>query len=595
MPTRLISAAARTANHFAAGGASGLVPAEVADLTREVLKMMLLYKLKVATLLVLVLTGSGLIWNGSGAVVAAQQGKPEASKPAQIPPTKAEAPAAPAWAHLTSDAGFESWVRLENGRSLWKSEVYVAVHDPTSGTELNYRGNGPIVRRPDIVAVTDDGSRDVGGALDRAGVKPLDPAEMRRRMTEEGRRIEGGNFASEARVVDLDGRRCLRIDISRPDSLGQLRLSEQTWYEVETRRPIRRREILQLADQNKYKREYSTTTIAYVDSGPADIYALGVPAGTPIVDEATLNKVDSPPALQTAFNGAARVIERLPRSVRVVDDGDYGLQLTYWSAPEGCLEAWAAFVRDHNDLRIHGNGAPRSFFADHQGSSGVEIPRLLQTRPGDDLPADALAVWLPIDKSVNVHLNDGTRTYDLTRLFTGPDKPRDVRVHVHRDDSWSLAPDWLRTIWPFAFDNRRNLKLVPPEPGTPEGWVAIKVEYPQIQDLYYADPTHGYAVARMVDWSSHDGGRMKFRTESKALSWARFPGGAWYVTAWEQLHHLDKLDASGKPEAERQPDHTSVRRVVIIPMDPEKFPPGIFDGEKLLDAARKEGAKIEVD
>ena len=196
--------------------------------------------------------------------------------------------------------------------------------------------------------------------------------------------------------------------------------------------------------------------------------------------------------------------------------------------------------------------------------------------------------------SVNVHLKDGTRAYDLTRFFT-PDKPRDVRVHVHRDDSGSLAPDWLRAIWPFAFDNRRNLKLVPPEPGTPEGWVAIKVEYPEIQELYYADRANGYAVARMVEWSSLDGGRKTFRTESKALRWAQLPEGTWYVTAWERLHHLDKLDASGKPEAEQQPDHTSVRRVVISPMDPEKFPPGFFDGEEFLDAARKEGATIKVD
>ena len=350
-------------------------------------------------------------------------------------------------------------------------------------------------------------------------------------MTEEGRRIEGGNFASEAQVVDLDGRRCLRIDMSRPDSLGRLRLSEQTWYDVETRRPIRRREILQLAEQNRYKREYRTTTITYVDSGPADIYALGVPAGIPIVDEATLNEGDSPPALQEAFNGAARVIERLPRSVRVVEDGDYGLRLTCWSAPEGCPEAWAAFVRDHNDPRGHRTGSPRSFFADHQASSGVEIPRILRTRPGDDLPADALAAWLPIQTSVNVHLNDGTRGYDLTRFFTAPDKPRDIRVHVHRDNSKSLAPDWLQMIWPFAFENRRNLSLVPPEPGTPEGWVAIKVEYPQIQNLYYAEPAHGYAVARMVEWSSLERGRTRFRTESKALRWAQLPGGAWYVTA----------------------------------------------------------------
>ena len=595
VPARLIRATAQTATLFLAGGAPGLGLAKAFALTREVLRMMLVSKLKVATLVLLVLAGTGLILSASGAIGAGQERKPEAPKPLPIATAKAQAPASPKWAHLTSDAGFESWVRLEDGRSLWKSEEYAGIHDPASGVELNYPGNGPIMRRPELVAVKDNGGLNVDFALQRAGVKPLDPRELRSRMTEEGRKIEGGNFASDAQVVDLDGRRCLRIDMSRPDSLGQLRLSEQTWYDVQTRRPVQRREILQLGYQMKYKREFRTTTITYIDDGPADIYALGVPAGTPIVDEETLKKVASPPALQAAFNGAARVIERLPRSVRVVEDGDYGLQLTYWAAAKGYLEAWADFVRDHNDSKMHTTAAPRSFFADHQNSSGAEIPRNLRTGPDVDLPADALAAWLPVERSVNAHLKDGTRAYDLTRFITAPDKPTDVRVHVHRDDSANFPPDWLRTIWPFAFDNRQDLQLVPPEPGTPEGWVAIKVEYPEIQNLYYADPAHGYAVARMVEWSSHDGGRMKFRTESKALRWAQLSGGAWYVTAWERLHHLDKLDASGKPEAEQQPDHTSVRRVVITPMDPEKFPPGIFDGEKFLDAARKEGAQIKVD
>ena len=87
---------------------------------------------------------------------------------------------------------------------------------------------------------------------------------------------------------------------------------------------------------------------------------------------------------------------------------------------------------------------------------------------------------------------------------------------------------------------------------------------------------------------------MKFRTESKALRWKQLPGGMWYVSAWERLHHLVRVDASGKAEA-AQPDQTSVRRVEITPMEPERFPPGIFDGERLLESARKEGAKIEVD
>jgi hypothetical protein len=552
--------------------------------------MMLVPKLKVTTLPLLVLTGTGLIGSASKAVGGGQQGKPEASRPAQNPPAGAQKPASPKWAHLTSDNELESWVRLEDGRRLWKSQVHAGLYDPASETLLNYQGNGPIERRPLPASL-----QHARVMLEGLGLKPLDRAEMLRRMTEEGRRTEGGNFKSDARVVDLDGRRCLRIDLSQPDSLGKLRLSEQTWYDIETRRPIRRRRILQFGLQAKYKREFETTTITYGDSGPADIYALGVPAGTPIVDQATLDKVDFPPALQEAFNGAARVIERLPPSVRIVEDTRDILNLTYWSAPEGSLRAWAAFVRDHNVASTLEAGTPRSFFADAQDPLGIKLPPNLRTQPTDDLPADALAAWLPIDKSVNVRLRDGTRQYRLARFITAPGKPKDVRLHVFPDRFGTLPPEWVRTIWPFAFDNPRYLNLVPPEPGTPEGWVAIKVEYPQIQNLYYADPAHGYAVARMVEWSIQDGGRMKFRTDSKALRWAQLPGGAWYVTAWEELHHLDKFDASGKLEGKQQPDHTTFRRVVITPMAPEKFPPGLFDAEKLLDAARREGAKIEVD
>ena len=105
---------------FAAGRALGVVLAEVADLTTKVLKMMLPSKLGVTALVLLVLTGTGLICNGSGAVGEGQQGKTDSSKQAQILPT--QAPARPKWAHLTSDAGFESWVRLDDGRSLWKLE-----------------------------------------------------------------------------------------------------------------------------------------------------------------------------------------------------------------------------------------------------------------------------------------------------------------------------------------------------------------------------------------------------------------------------------------------------------------------------------------
>jgi hypothetical protein len=81
------------------------------------------------------------------------------------------------------------------------------------------------------------------------------------------------------------------------------------------------------------------------------------------------------------------------------------------------------------------------------------------------------------------------------------------------------------------------------------------------------------------------------------VRWEQLPGGVWYVSEWERLDHLDQFDDSGqrKPEAEQQADSTSTHHVVISPMDPDAFPAGIFDGGKFLDAARKEGARIDVD
>ena len=567
--------------------ASGRAATSAARLAASVAgSMVRARRLRVAALAVV---GLASAWG----VGAAQQGKGEVAKPTQVPTAKVATPA-PKWAHLTSDAGYEAWVRLEDGRALWKSEQYAGLRDPASGTELNYRGQGPIERRPDIVGVTKDGRPDVAFALERAGVGLLvNPPTEPHKATDEERRFERGNVFFEAAIEDLDGRRCLRKDRYTPDSLGKARMDEQVWYDLETRRPGRRREILQLAYQQQYKREYRTTTITYVDAGPADLYALGVPAGTPIVDAATLNKVEIPPDLQRAFDGAARAMERLPRSCRIMDDGDYCLQMTYWSAPEDYLPAWAAFVRNHSDTSLYAVGPTRSFYADHQGHGAPGDPRDQEVGQKADFPADRLVAWLPLDQAVNMHLHDGKRAFDLTRFVTEPGKPRRVQVHVYRDGSASLPAEPLKMIWPFAFDNRRNLTLVPPEPGTPPGWVAIRVDYGQIRYLYYADPAHDFAVTRKVEWS--DLGAMKFRKESKAVRWERSPGGTWYVSAWEVLHHLDQFDAQGKLKAEQQADSTSIQRVAITPMDPEKFPPGIFDGEKLLEAARKEGATIKVD
>ena len=64
--------------------------------------------------------------------VAAHLGRGEVAKPAEVPAAKIPAPA-PKWAHLTSDASYEAWVRLEDGRHLWKYEESSGVRDPPPG------------------------------------------------------------------------------------------------------------------------------------------------------------------------------------------------------------------------------------------------------------------------------------------------------------------------------------------------------------------------------------------------------------------------------------------------------------------------------
>ena len=97
VPTMLISATAQAASSFAAGGASGVVVAPVLGLTNDVLKIMLASRLKITTLALLILAGAGIIWIGAGVVGAGQDKRPEAGKPAQVPPAKTESPAPVKW------------------------------------------------------------------------------------------------------------------------------------------------------------------------------------------------------------------------------------------------------------------------------------------------------------------------------------------------------------------------------------------------------------------------------------------------------------------------------------------------------------------
>ncbi len=95
MPARLIDSTTQTASLFAEGGAvtAGVVSAEVAALTGEVLKVMLLGKLKIVTTAlmlggVVVLGGGGLAYRSRAADPPSKAGQSTTEQPGQEKPTR---------------------------------------------------------------------------------------------------------------------------------------------------------------------------------------------------------------------------------------------------------------------------------------------------------------------------------------------------------------------------------------------------------------------------------------------------------------------------------------------------------------------------
>jgi RNA polymerase sigma-70 factor (ECF subfamily) len=88
VPARLINSTAQAAGQFAAGGAAtaGLKSASAVALTREVLRAMLLARIKVGVMVIVVaiIAGAGGVWRASRAATAAQE--PGESKP--VTPSK---------------------------------------------------------------------------------------------------------------------------------------------------------------------------------------------------------------------------------------------------------------------------------------------------------------------------------------------------------------------------------------------------------------------------------------------------------------------------------------------------------------------------
>ncbi len=499
------------------------------------------------------------------------------------------------WVHAKTDTGRESWANLDDGREFRKNGKEVSLLHTEAHDLFTYKGDGSIVKTKArwYANIVDKAGRHIPPSA--FGVNGPDDMDRPRRTPDEQRKTDPA--FSDYALETIDGHPYFRVDQYLRDALGEARLDNQTWYDRVTRRPVRSRERLQVAFQHQYNREFETTLYDYPDTGPADLAALGVPGETPIVDreakEPSWQWADLPPEVRNALSAQAAAVRRFPRDFRALTAGyDNILELEYWSAPRKFVDLWCEAKTGDSRFNLD-EDQPRHFRADNQGPTGrpKELERAMRAGPEADLPVDRVVDWFPFDRSVNISLDDGRRTYNLTRLVAEKGKPRRTEVHVLSGGSGSF-PRLVEEQWPLLEWNRRYATPAPPEPDSPAGMIVIKVHQPapDFRCVFTLDPAHDFIAVRQVEWSK-DGDQWHLR-DKRALRFKQLPGGSWYVSAWEE-----HAGFGGNPDrpADRGEIQRSIQLVDVTPLPPDRFPKGIFDGEEFLEGARKGGAIIEVD
>ena len=499
------------------------------------------------------------------------------------------------WVHLTTDTGGEVWANLDDGREFRKDVQKISLLQTESHDLFTYNGDGSIVKTKawTYADVVDKAGRHIPPSVfELAGWTNLD---LPQKASDEERKT--ASVFTDYEFETLDGRPCFRTDQFVRDALGEARIESQVWYDRETKRPVRARRRLQVALQHQYKREFETTVYDYPETGPADLAALGVPKDTPVV-EVDRNKpswkwADLPPEVRDALTAQADAVRRFPRDYRAVTSDFHDLlTLEYWSASQDFVDLWcdtktgdAQYVLDDKQA-LH-------FRADNQEymNRPKDLEQAIFRDKNKDLPVDRIVAWFPLDRSVNINLVDGKRTYNLTRLFEGANKPRRTMVHV-LGGGFDSFPRLIEEQWPLLQWNRRYVTPAQPEADTPAGMIVIKVHQPnpEFRCVFTLDPKHDFIAVRQVEWSNH--GDKWHKSDKRALRFKQLPGGSWYVPAWEERAQFGGTPDQSDDQSASQPD---IQRVDITLLKPDGFPKEIFNGDKFVESARKDGAVIEVD
>lgn len=503
-------------------------------------------------------------------------------------PTIAEVDAALAqqhWVHLAFDDGSEQWICLDDGREFRKShdgELYF--RDTATKTEQRY------FRHLDEINIMKPQAW-VMGTMRNGRLIPVAAAELdfsdldaRKPRAADNEELAKHGVKFEFDEVTEEGRKLGRFRTSRRDAQGEMQIDKELWIDMATRLPVRVRTRLSVRDQQAVGREYRMAKYEFGPTGPRDLHDIGAPRTATIFqfrprhEQLPLLTVDA----QAALRGASAAILRFPPQFRVIELGG-PVHLTYWSATRTQMDSIARSILGDSHAE-----SPRLFRADNHdfGSMPDVIGELADadSAPDSPLPVNEIVRWFPICKAYNTLLYDGSRQFQMTQFG------KSVELHILPGAVYREPPP-LADGWQFTDWNYSEFQAPIDEEPAPAGQLLVHARRGPVKHNWYVDPAHDFTVARHVE-QQRVKDRWKTTIDARAVAWRQTEGGSWYVSAWDVQEPI--LPQPGH-EDDAPEFEISRRRIEITPLETKDLPPEVFNGEKLLERARKANAKIKSD
>jgi hypothetical protein len=459
-----------------------------------------------------------------------------------------------AWVHIRYDVGpfKETWTNLRTGEQyITRIEGSVVYLNQQTNTRLWYWKDSRVIQQ-DTPVIDPPGKGPRQWTPQTAWEQIVAPLEHEVATAGHGK-------SSPPPIVSaadtLNGKPVVRFDTYGSDNLGKRFLYAQLWADPRTHLPLRVKTRLQLAYREAAGKEWSNGDYDFPATGPADLYALGVPRGTPVEKAVTT----APQSVQPILDAINRAHDGFLKNYRAVvwDVSDRSL------GPINSLDIiWRDGARVRQDHHLPA--------FEMQENHAPPLPKAT--------PA-ALLAWATRTDATEKQLMD--RQHEYMWRSAASARSAKPQVHVIPHDRFPLLAtgNWPEEIqWPTRYASP-DFHLIEANAETPAGCIGLRQGGGNGHVDYYIDPQHDYVCVKQIQWTKRGAERVKDR-EYTLTDLHRVAG---HIVAGSQHFH-----GYGNP-AQRLSENTEIKSVDVVPLTPSDYPPAIFDPAALTTGAKVEG------